>query len=165
LFDLAASVKQCAEIKDIVNDNSAAFNKELPPWINEIENKIAMLQTVAEKFRAQLNKLFSNEQLPEENSLLHQRLTSASSYFILQLEDILQFIATSPATTDSKQHAKAYNESLKELFALLSEKKHLMNCCESQFTIEKYYREKKNFVLTPFAVNAYVTASAQQKTE
>jgi len=163
-FDLTAISKQCTEISSIVKDNAAAFNEGLLQWINETETKILALQNVGEKFRLQLNKFFSTEQLPEENSQLQQRLTAASDYFISQLEEVMQFISKSPATTDSKQYAKAYNESLKEVFALLAEKKHLLHSCRSQFAVDKYYQHKKNFILPSFGVNAYATAS-QQKTE
>jgi hypothetical protein len=164
LFDLTAAVNVCREFKKIVADNKAAFNEGLLNWADELENKISTLQNVAEKFKPQLNKFFNDAQLPEENNLLQKRLTEASAYFISQTDEIIQFIFTSPAITDSKQHAKAYNDSLKEVYALLAEKKHLLHCCQSNFTIDNYYRQKKTFILSSININAYATA-AQQKTE
>ncbi|HYJ65743.1 MAG TPA: helix-turn-helix domain-containing protein, partial [Parafilimonas sp.] len=54
--------------------------------------------------------------------------------------------------------------SLKELFTLLAEKKHLMNCCKPNFSISNYYQQKKNFIVPYFSANAYATAT-EQKTE
>ena len=73
LFDLTAAAKQCAELHTTVKDNAAAFNAELLQWINDVENKIAALQTVAEKFKLQLNKFFESDDLPEEDSKIQQR--------------------------------------------------------------------------------------------
>jgi hypothetical protein len=164
LFDFITIKKSIAELIKMVDDNIAAFNTEIKQWLGELENKISAIKTVAEKFKLQLNKFFAEDILPEQNQQLQQRLLKAADYFIEQLEQIIQFLFQSPASTDSKQHAKAYNDSLKEVFALLAEKKHLMNCCKPNFSISNYYQQKKNFVLPSFGVNAYATSS-QQKTE
>ena len=164
LFDFITIEKSIAELIKMVNDNIAAFNTEIKQWLNEVENKISGLKIVAEKFKLQLNKFFSEDILPEQNEQLQQRLLKAADYFIEQLEQTIEFLFQSPASTDSRQHAKSYNDSLKGIFALLAEKKHLMNCCKPNFSISNYYQQKKNFILLPFGVNAYATSS-QQKTE
>ncbi len=164
LFDLSVIENQYKEFKKIVKDNAAAFNEGALKWADEIQSKISALQIVAEKFKQQLNKFFSEDILPDQHQLLQQRLLKAADYFIEQLEQTIQLLFQSPASTDSKQHAKAYNDSLKEIFALVAEKKHLMHCCEPNFSINNYYQQKKNFILPSFNVNAYATASAQ-KTE
>lgn len=164
LFDLTATVKQQGELIKIVDDNKAAFNADLLQWINEIENKLNALQTVAEKFKHQLHKFFEENVSLEENESLQKRLSAGADYFIKQVDEIISNIKQSPATTDSKQHAKAYNEALKDVFVLLEEKKHLLNCCLQNFSIDNYYKQKKSFVVPAFSVNAYATAS-QQKTE
>ncbi|HVX26818.1 MAG TPA: helix-turn-helix domain-containing protein [Parafilimonas sp.] len=164
LFDLTATVKQQEELMKVVQDNKAAFNADLLQWINEIENKLNALQTVAEKFKHQLQKFFKENVLLEENEALQKRLSAAADYFIKQVDEIISNVKQSPAITDSKQHAKAYNEALKDVFVLLEEKKHLLNCCLQNFSIDNYYKQKKSFVVPFFNVNAYATAS-QQKTE
>jgi len=164
LFDFAGVKKQCSELHATVKDNVAAFSAELLSWIAEVENKLTVLQTVAEKFKLQLGRFFTSDILPEENQQLQQRLTAASDYFTKQVDEIITYIRQSPAITDSKQHAKAYNDQLKEVFVLLSEKKHLLQCCLENFSVINYYRQKKNFVVPPFSMNAYATAS-DKKTE
>jgi len=164
LFDFTTVVKQCAELNATVNDNKAAFNAGLIPWLNDVYDAIAGSQKVAEKFRLQLNRLFPGNELPEENIHVQQRGQAAADYFIKQLDTIIETLKRSPATSDSKLHAKAYNDALKEIFIVLAEKKHLMQCCVHKFSINEYYRLKKNFVVPSFYVNAYATAS-EQKTE
>jgi hypothetical protein len=164
LFDLTNAVKQCAAIHVTVKDNAAAFNAELLQWITDVENKITALQTVAEKFRSQLTRLFISDALPEADDVVVKRAADAAGYFIKQLDEIIDYIKQSPAVTDSRQHAKAYNDALKELFVLLAEKKHLLNSCLPKFSISNYYTQKKNFVVPSFYINAYATA-AQEKNE
>jgi hypothetical protein len=164
LFDLTAVVKQCGELYKTVRDNAAAFNAELLTWIAEVENKLTSLQTVADKFKIQLNKFFQSDDLPEQNGQLQQRVSAAADYFIKQLDELIVLIKQSPATTDSKQHAKAYNDSLKDIFILLAEKKYLMHCCLKGFSVNNYYQHKKSFVVPAFYINAYATAS-EQRTE
>ena len=162
LFDLTAATKQCTELYNLIKDNAAAFNKDLLPWINELENKLTALQTVAEKFKTQLNKFFESDTLPEENIHVLQRAAAAADYFTKQIDEIIEIIKKSPATTDSKQHAKAYNDAIKEVFVLLAEKKHLMLSCMEKFSVDNYYQQKKHFVVPAFYVNAYATASDQR---
>jgi len=162
LFDLTAATKQCTELYNLIKDNAAAFNKDLLPWINELENKLTALQTVAEKFKTQLNKFFESDTLPEENIHVLQRAAAAADYFTKQIEEIIEIIKKSPATTDSKQHAKAYNDAIKDVFVLLAEKKHLMLSCMEKFSVDNYYQQKKHFVVPAFYVNAYATASDQR---
>lgn len=162
LFDFTVVAKQCAELYTIVKDNIAAFNADLSTWIGDLENKVTALQTVAEKFKLQLNKFFESDTLPEEDKTVLQRIAAASDYFIKQMDEITEYIKKSPATTDSKLHAKAYNDALKDIFVLLAEKKHLMQCCLEKFSVDNYYRYKKNFVVPAFYINAYATTSDQK---
>ncbi len=164
LFDFNNIVNQYEGFKKIVKDNAAAFNENLLSWVDELQNKISALKSVAEKFKLQLNKFFVDEKLPEQNNLLQERLAAASDYFINQTGEIIQIIFSSPAITDSKQHAKAYNDALKEVYALLAEKNHLLHCCQLKFSVENYFQQKKSFILSATTINAYATASAQ-KTE
>ena len=162
LFDLTSITKQYAELKSIVKDNVAAFNAELLPWIIEIESSINAVQAVTTKFKQQLNKIFDSNELPEQNDNVQKRVAAAADYFIKQLDEIITAVKQSPASTDSKQHAKTYNDLLKEIFILLAEKEHLINSCREHFSVDHYYKQKKSFVVPAFFVNAYATAATQQ---
>ncbi len=164
LYDFTATIKQCNALNKVVKDNKAAYNAELLLWLDEVEKTLNALQTVADKFKLQLNKLFITNELPEENNTIQQRLHSAADYFIKQLDELIETLRQSPASTDSKMHAKAYNDNLKEVFVLLAEKKHLLQSCMESFSVNRYYSFKKNFTAPSFYVNAYATAS-EQKTE
>ncbi len=165
LFDLTPTIKQYTTLSKTVKDNLAAFNTGLLQWIDDAENTLTTLQTVADKFQLQLNKLFNTDGLPGENDVVQQRLSSAANYFIQQIDGLIAMLSQSPASTDSKLHAKAYNEALKEVFVLLTEKKHLMQSCIEKFSVNNYYSYKKSFIAPALYVNAYATAASEQKTE
>jgi hypothetical protein len=95
--------------------------------------------------------------------MILQRLAAASEYFIPQMDALMDTIKQSPASTDSKQHAKAFNDLLKDLFVLPAEKKQLLQSCLPKFSVELYYRYKKSFDAPVLGVNAYAAASTEPK--
>ncbi len=163
LFDLMMAIRFANDLRKLVDDNIKDFNEATLPWINEVEQKLIQLQEVAEKFKQYLNYFFAEDVLPEENQSLQKRLKDAVVYFVKQLDQLLQFISKSPAVTDSKLQAKNYNEALKDVFVAVAEKKHLMNGFVNGFSIEKYYYQKKSFVVPSASVNAYATAAEDKK--
>ena len=64
---------------------------------------------------------------------IQQRITVASVYFNKKLDDVLDYLQKSPAVTDSRLHAKEYNDALKEIFAQFAFKKHLLRGFEQGF--------------------------------
>jgi hypothetical protein len=160
LFDLTVIKKSCSALNNLLEEHSKDFNEGALTWIDELEKKIADLNEVAEKFQLHLDYFFSEPVLPEENTGLQNRLTSAAAYFTQHLEALVQVIPESPVATDSKLQAKNYNELLRDLFVLLTERRHLLTTLTSGFSIEKYYQQKKSFTVPPFTINAYATASA-----
>ncbi|HYK45713.1 MAG TPA: helix-turn-helix domain-containing protein [Parafilimonas sp.] len=163
LFDFTTIVNECAELRNTIKDNQAAFNKAALEWIDNLQNKILASQSVAQKFKTQLSKFFDPSSV--NSQALQQRLMAASSYFAGQADEMMQLIKTSPAQTDGRQHAKVYNESAKEMFNLLAEKKHLLDCCRTGFSIGNYQQQKKSFSVPAFSLNAYGTSSEQKNTE
>ena len=97
-----------------------------------------------------------------ESLNIQQRIKAASGYFNGKLQDVLDYVQKSPAVTDSRLHAKEYNDTLKEIFAQLALKRHLSQGFEQEFSLEQYQHRKQNFVLPSFSVNAYATASRQR---
>ncbi|HYM92532.1 MAG TPA: helix-turn-helix domain-containing protein, partial [Chitinophagaceae bacterium] len=108
---------------------------------------------------------FQQAMLPEKNTGLQERIKAAIGYFTKQLESVLQRIGASPVITDSRQHAKKYNENAKEIFRRVSLKKYILDGFDGQFNTEAYHRRKNKFVLPAFYVNAYAGSGENQKTE
>ena len=162
LFDYKTMIGELIELKSYLAEHKSSFNDETGEWINEISGKLNEMQTTAEKFQSQLNNLFLQEERPESNTLLQERINAGSVYFVNEQNKLLDLIQKSPAVTDSRIHAKEFNEGLKEVFAQLSRNKYMLDGFVGKFEMETYHRRKKHFVLPAFNVNAYAGASKQR---
>ena len=158
-FDFRLAISNCNVLREYLLENNTSFNTETIPWLEQLADKINSIQETAAKFHLWLKAQFELFCPPEENSALQERTIKAASHFINETENIIAFINQSPAVTDSKQHAKEYNEALKEIFAQLSATKHLLQGFGGKFNPAAWHQRKKNFVLPALMVNAYAGAS------
>ncbi len=158
LFDFTSALKKLSAVVRGVEEHVDAFNKEALPWLKQVEEKLIDLDEVGKKFKSQLQQFFLEEILPEQNILLQERIKKASIYFTDQTQLLLTFLSSSPAITDGKQYAMAYNEDLKDLFIELALQKHIIQSCKDGFNVSVYHEQKNNFVLPVFNVNAYAGA-------
>src|SRR5207247_6058812 len=94
----------------------------------------------------------------EENVTLQQRTKAAAQYFSKELQQLLQVLSKSPAVTDSSQFATDYNEDLKNIHVAVANKLHLINSCVNGFTVLNYHKQKNDFIVAAFVVNAYAQA-------
>ena len=163
-FDFTSVIIETNEILAYIKEHASSFNSETFPWIEELLSKINRLQETAAKFHLKLQSLFLQTELPEENAILRERIGAAVNYFKTELQTLLLFIQRSPAVTDSRLHAKEYNESIKEIFALLSFKRFLLESNSNQIDMEAFHQRKKEFILPLFTINAYA-AGLQHETE
>jgi hypothetical protein len=164
VFDFSRILTEAKEIQEYILQHSSSFNTEAFLWFEELLNKIAPLKSTAEKFQLQVKLLFSQSSKPGENSLLFARISAAETYFLNELKMLIDFLKQSTAITDSRIHAKEYNEAIKEIFTQLSLKKFLLEGFEGKLDVEAFNRRKKAFVVPPFTFNAYAGAT-QQKTD
>lgn len=160
-FDFALSISTTKELIEYLVQHSSSFNAEAIPWAEELLSNLEAQQETATKFQTQLQWLFQQEESPEENKPLQERIIAAAKYFIAELNSLIQYINQSPSVTDSRLNAKEYNETLRELFAQLSMKKFMLEGFSNRFDMEAFHRRKQKFVLPSFTVNAY--AGAAQK--
>lgn len=162
LFDYKTIIGELNELKSYLAEHKSSFNDETGEWINEISDKLNEIQTTAEKFQSQLNNLFLQEERPESNIVLQERIKAGSLYFVNEQNKLLDLIQKSPAVTDSRIQAKEFNEGLKEIFAQLSRNKYMLDGFVGKFEMGTYHRRKKHFVSPPFNVNAYAGDSKQR---
>lgn len=163
LFDITNAVKQSSKLLRVVYENKDAFNEEALTFITAVESKILNLQDVSRKFESQLTQLFMQQELPEKNTALQERVQKAAHYFHNEIQQLIDELKKSPAITDSKQYAMAYNEDIRELFETLALQQHLIHSCINGFTVDVFHQHKNNFKLPYFSVNAYAKDSAIEK--
>lgn len=163
LFDFKRTGAEIEELKKYLVEYTSSFNAEVFGWIEDLLAAVNQLQNTAEKFHAQLKTLFEQTIKPEENILLQERIKAAAVYFSAALAKQIEAVSHSAASTDSRIHAKEYNEMLREIFAQLSLQKFLLQGFSGKFNMENFHLRKKSFVLPPFSVNAYAGASQSKK--
>ena len=162
VFEFALPAQLCKSLEEYVQEHYFSFNKEAMGWLLQLQQMINDLQLVAVKFQVQLKTLFLEESA--ENSLLQERVKAAVGFFKEKLGEAISYLKTSPAITDSRLHAKEYNDNLKEIFAKLNIKRYLIEGLSEGFTIENYLQRKKSFIVPAFSINAYASVS-QERTE
>ncbi|MBL7747651.1 MAG: helix-turn-helix domain-containing protein [Chitinophagaceae bacterium] len=162
LFDFAQVINSCKETLEYILENSSSFNPESISWTQELLATLEKLQDTGKKFQLQLQYLFQQSESPENNQLLQERIRAGAQYYIAETGTLIQFIQRSPAITDSRLHSKEYNDSSKEVFAKLAEKKFLLEGISGKFDIEIFQQRKKQFILPAVSINAYAGASQKQ---
>lgn len=162
LFDYRGTIGEISELKNYLLLHKASFNESTAEWIAEIFDKSNELHATAEKFQAQLKKLFVMEEAPESNVVLNERIKAGIIYFMNEQNKLIELIQKSPVVTDSRGHAKEFNESLKEIFTQLSRNRYMLDGFFGKFEIEIYHRRKKHFTAPAFSINAYAGVAKQQ---
>jgi hypothetical protein len=162
IFDFALVLENCKSLNAYLKEHISSFNAETPGWVLQLQESVNALQEVSLKFQAQLRNLFLQEFADDQ---VQERIKAATIFFKTRLDETTGYLQRSPSVTDSRLHAKEYNDSLKEIFAQLSVKRYLLQGFDNGFNLENYQQRKKNFVLPVFTINSYATASLQQRTE
>lgn len=164
LFKQEEAVMLVAKLIRLTSERAGAFNNETLTWLAAIEQQIQALQQVNEKFQLQLQGFLQQVELPEDNAALQQRIQAAATYFDGALAKLCGQLMASPAVTDSRQYALAYNEDLKALYLFLHYKQWLMQSCKQGFTVAGYHAQKQAYVAPAFNVNAYAVSTARTTT-
>mgnify|MGYP002651344846 CR=1 FL=1 len=162
VFDFRNPLAGCAELKQYIAEHKTSFNTETIHWLDELTGHLQAADEVAQKFHNWLKAAFAKPDSPEENKALQERCAKAAVHFTTAINNTLILLQQSPAITDSKLHAKEYNEQLKDIFVQLSFTKHLLSGFDGNLQPAEWLQRKKKFI-TPFlAVNAYAGASQKQ---
>jgi hypothetical protein len=158
-FDFRVTLDNVKELQQYVAGNEGSFNLETGPWIKELLDNINILQETANKFQKWLQSQFSLPGPAEENIALQERIIKAAAHFVKELDVQVTFLQRSPAITDSRLHAKEYNDSLNGIFAELAAQRFLFRGLVGKFDAEAWHQRKKDFVLPAFSCNAYAAAA------
>jgi PIF1-like helicase/Helix-turn-helix domain/HRDC domain/Helicase len=162
LFDFRKVINGMKELGKYLLEYTTSFNTEVFSWREELENRLLLLQTTAEKFQNQLIKLFGATEKVDDNVELQERMKTAANWFSNGIRSVIENILQSPAITDSAIRAKEYNELLREIYVQLALQNFLFQGFNGKFSMEAFHRRKKSFIAPSFGVNAY--AGTTEKT-
>ncbi|RTL49276.1 MAG: ATP-dependent DNA helicase UvrD2 [Sphingobacteriales bacterium] len=158
LFNFETVTNLGAALKTLITEQQTAFNDTATDFVQKISEKIDALIEVGKKFHPQLIQLFQEDELPEAISALQLRIQQAALYFDKEIQTLLEFLKTSPVSTDSKLQALHYNDLIKELYTQLAKQQYQLQLCNNGFYVDVFLQKKKAFTMPFFSVNAYATA-------
>ena len=142
-FDFRIAISSSKELLEYMVQNKSSFNREAISWLEELIYKINTLQETADKFHTWLRSEFEQAVPPEDNIALRERTIKAAAHFAKELDIIIGFLQQSPAVTDSRLHAKEYNEGIKEVFGELSAKRFLLQGFNGKFDVEAWHNKER----------------------
>ncbi len=152
LFSCRNAIHGLEEILTLLRENKTSFNKESLIWAGELKTRLDKLQETSGKFEIQLRSMFFNE---SQTAQLSERLNAAARFFREEFNQLLLFIQRSPVTTDSRTHAKEFNEGVRELTGDLAMKKHLLEGDPDLLNPIHVLTRRKSFIMPLISVNAY----------
>lgn len=134
-------------------DTASSFSSETIPFLQAVKKSAEELDTVSEKFRHQISRIFIQQ--PFDEKYLTERLSAAQDFFRTKTEELLEMLKQSPATTDSRENAKLYNDQINVLFGLLRVKQHILSGLKFPFEVENYFELKNSCFVPSSGINAY----------
>ena len=151
LFDFRNIVGDLQELREYVLEHKAAFNPDTLSWLEQVLNKTNELDNTGTRFQKQLQQLF----LGKEEAFLLERMSAAVAHFRAELSNLCSAMQNCPAFTDSRLHAKHFNEKWKEAWTGAVFKKHILDNWNTPFGLDHYHECKNRFRLPSASFNAY----------
>jgi hypothetical protein len=161
-FEFTSTEAHAALLQNETRTHQTTFNDETFPFLENILQQIRNIREIAVKFQSQLQEILYN--LPVNEEFLQSRIEAAAIFFSPKIENLLETIRQSPATTDSKTHASDFNDGLKSLFVNAAQKNFMLNEMKQKFTVEDYFALKNTFTVPEFKVNAYAGSASAKVT-
>ncbi len=155
LFTYVDELKNCDKLSNFVVQHKTSFNTATIEFAGSLAQKINQLNRFGLSFKKELEDLNQSTILPEENNALQERFKKAAAYFGKELLGLVAYINASPAITDNKENAKIYNDNLKNVFVLITNKQNVLQGLMGGFLFSDYQKLNKEFITPIFNVNAY----------
>lgn len=160
-YDFRQGIGQISRLQKDVLEVAGSFNEDTLPYLKDIQSQIQQLQEIAEKFQKQVTSILENTNLNEE--YLNERIIAANTFFNEKIDLIIEMLQQSPATTDSRENARDYNDQLRTLFGFFAQKQHILKNIKVPFIADNYFSLKNNFFMPDFKPNAYAKTGISSK--
>jgi len=147
LFDLKPLYALTLELRARTIGHASSFTEGLADFVQQLTDNASSMATVASRFQQQIRGLDDNK--------LQERIKAAVGYFVPLLEADIQKIISSDFSTESKDLAKTYVDTLHEYFDLLSKKVYIMRGVEDDCSVDMFFNVRARFVPAKFNVKAY----------
>jgi len=158
IFEYQTLSFHTSRIQKLVEDAEGSFGADTIPFLQELMWLLAELKELSQKFMLQVSKIILNDAVDE--AYLQERLQAAANYFIEKNNALIKHIQKSPASTDSHDNARDYNQALKNVYDLIFLRNFMLKNIKHPFEASSYFELKNAFVATDFPVNAYSKVSS-----
>ena len=153
LFSFGSIVGQAKRLLSETKKIETSFNEDTIPYLQNVLQQLGTLDDVGAKFQQQLQAILTGN--PVDEDFLQSRLSAAAGFFDEKIENLLETLRQSPASTDSRTNAKDYSDIVQTIFSDMALKKHILNGLKNTSDIEHFFTLRNSFVQPPFSVNAY----------
>ena len=129
-----------------IYENSPPIQSSLIATFNQLKRILdTEIFAVLDKFNIQLETFLVNNQLPEDNELLQERMTKASIYFIEKIKNIIEVLSKDfIIATDNKLLQKSFKKAQSQLLYNLIEKEKSFQVCKVKFNPIEIIQAKAN---------------------
>lgn len=135
-----------------------SFGKKSIEWAAHNVMQAEIYKKHGNTFSAELQKLFG-EMPPKQNEAVTKRLTTASKWFINELENLKEHLRTIKASTDNRQVALDFNSRAGKLYEAICNKMFLLTACTQTFDLNYFQKHKASYKAVPFPVSIYAAAT------
>lgn len=161
LFDFNVLIGLISRLLRTVDDVSSSFNEDTPGFVKDILKQSQIIQEVAVRFQNQLEKIVADK--TDNSEYLSERIQAATVFFTEKLKNLSETIKQSPVQTDSRDNAREFNEQIRNVFAVVSQKQHIMNGLKGIFYVEDFFVLRNSFILPELNINAYAKVGEKNK--
>ncbi|HAD13895.1 MAG TPA: helicase, partial [Saprospirales bacterium] len=144
LFDFSGIQRQLIYLDKLYREHAGALLPEAQKPVEELYEQFdTKIHLPAERFKVQLVQYFRQDQLPEENELLQERLRKAGIYFVEQLQNgMLKSSKNLSLMTDNQSVKNLLQEQLEVLQKELFVKNAGFATIQEGFSSARYLRSK-----------------------
>ncbi|OFX38884.1 MAG: helicase [Bacteroidetes bacterium GWA2_32_17] len=132
-------------LKKILLQNSNIINKSVISDFEKIEPVLQNeIHNVSDKFKVQLSQMFTNNDLPEFNLNVQERIKKGAIYFIEKLNNLYEFIQNQNIEIDNKEVRKNIYSILEKLQKEIFIKLACLRVCINGFNTLNYIKTKND---------------------
>jgi hypothetical protein len=158
IFEYQTLIYQTNRIQKLVEEANGSYGEEVIPFLQEMVTLLTEMKELSQKFMLQLSRIILDN--PVDEQYLQNRLQAAAQYFIEKNNALIKHIIKSPASTDSHDNARDYNQLLKNVYDLICLRNYLLKNIKHPFEPTSYFELKSAFVASDFTVNAWSKVSS-----
>lgn len=144
LFDFGAIQKQISHSIKLLQDHYSSIQNNPVDKFTETSRKVSLgIVGVAEKFKKQLQKLFTENNDIEKNAPLQDRIKKASAYFHEKIDEVIDSTTLGfVPETDNKVAKKAIKRALDNFRQDYSFKIKCLQSCINGFNVDDYQKAR-----------------------